>query len=149
MTLIARIARRSAVFAIATALTLSFAACGEDGGSISDPPNGNGRPLSQMEQKLVGTWARYHGYDGSTDVFVFKSDRTVCYYEETKNGGLRDQKSYPRWELDEASPLALGRFRIVTQERGTTDIFDFTQDEVWQGGYENLAMTRSAVHAGC
>lgn len=112
------------------------------------PASTPAKPLSSLEQKLVGTWGRYHRQSESYKQFVFSSDRTACYLEiSRKSNRIEDERPYPRWELDEKNPLGSNIFSIVIEDHGRIDQFhykgDHLGDRIWQGGYENLQMGRA------
>lgn len=137
------------------ALSLLFAAA-LAGLAGCDSITGGGdevEPLTTMEEGLVGKWTRYHAYDGSTQYFVFRTDRTACYFERPSSGGRINEYAYSHWELDEASPVGSNRFRIVmTYEGGGTSdlhVFAYGADRVYYGGYDNLAMAPSATSEDC
>ena len=127
--------------------------CGGGSDSPVDPDDGGSRALTSMEEALLGKWSRYHRFDDSYDFYIFKGDRTACYWERSSSGSRRDQKSYPHWELNETAPLAPNVFKIVlrTSSGGTLDgdQFHYVEKEVWLGGYDNLRMFPATTSDDC
>jgi len=121
------------------------------------PSGGNGdvsEPLSFFEEELVSKWARYHGYDGSTDYFIFKSDRTGCFFTITSSYSRIDQSTYVYWGLDEDNPVGNNVFLIQYRTAGGTlytssHEYHYNEDVVWYGGYSNLDMYHSTSSYDC
>ena len=129
---------------------------GEDGGGSEEEAGGGGSaadPLSFFEEQVVGKWSRYHAYDDSTMYYIFNGDRSACYFEYTSTSSRRDEKTYVKWELNEASPVGTNVYKIVFtySSGGTTDgnEFHYLTDEIWKGGYDNLVMTPSSTSRDC
>lgn len=115
------------------------------------------KELSFFEDKLVGKWSRYHRYDGSTEYYIFKSDRTACYFEII-DSSRKNEKYYSYWELDPSTYRAKKyenayEIDLKTSDSSTytsyTDIFDYVNDVIYLGGYDNLKMTRDSTSRDC
>ena len=111
--------------------------------------------LSFFEREAVGKWSRYHAYDGSTDYYILKGDRTGCKWTQTSGGSRKSKCSFVYWGLDENHPAGKNVFHIIyegscTSSRYTSgDEFHYNEDEIWEGGYSNLTMTRSSTSKEC
>lgn len=126
--------------------------CEKDEDSVSPPTN---KALSFYEEKLAGKWSRYHAYDGSTDYFIFKTNRTGCEWTEPNGGGRKSENHFTYWELDEKNPVAPHVFRIVYTYAGSSspytsgDEFHYLTNEIWEGGYNNLINRPSTTSKDC
>lgn len=126
--------------------------CDKDKDSVSPSFD---KALSFYEEKLAGKWSRYHAYDGSTDYFVFKTNRTGCKWTEPNGGGRKSENSFTYWELDEKTPVATNVFRIVYTYAGSSspftsgDEFHYLTNEIWAGGYNNLINKPSTTSKDC
>ena len=142
------------VILILTVLLLPFTLllinCGGEGTS-----GGSNEPLSFFEEELVSKWSRYHAYDDSTDYFIFKSDRTGCFFTITSSYSRVDQSKYVYWGLDEDNPVGNNVFLIQYRRADQTAIYTssheyhYNEDEIWYGGYSNLAMYHSGTSYDC
>ena len=118
---------------------------------------GNGvasEPLSFFEEELVSKWARYHAYDGSTDYFIFNSDRTGCKFTIESNYSRTSTSTYVYWGLDEDNPVGNNVFLIQYKTAGGTVYtsgheYHYNEDVVWYGGYSNLDMYHSTSSYDC
>ena len=109
--------------------------------------------LSFYEQELIGTWSRYHSYDGSSDYVRFNPDRTACKWIEPANSNARTKESsFVRWDIDEDNPVRDGCFRVVmTWSNGNQHefLFDYPAHEVWPEGADNLKHSPSSSGKIC
>jgi len=141
---------------------LGLVSCGGGGGDSSSPATGdNGSstitpdPLTFMENDFAHKWRRYHSFDGSSQYFVFNTDRTGCYFEVSSSGSQSNQSNYVHWELNEASPLGTNIFQLVTQSSPAAalyyraDEFHYAPNELWKGGYSSLKMYPSTTTRDC
>jgi len=132
-------------------MVILLAACGKDAAN----PAATVKALTVSEEALAGKWSRYHAYDGSTDYFIFKTNRTGCKWTEPDGGGRTSSKSFTNWSLDEANPVAPSVYRIVYTYTGSTspytsdDEFHYLLDQLWLGGYDNLVNTPSTTSLDC
>jgi len=139
------------IFLVITCVILTVG-CDKDEDAVSPSSN---KPLSFYEEKLVGKWSRYHAYDGSTDYFVFKPNRTGCEWTEPNGGGRKSENSFTYWELDEKDPVSTHVFRIVYTYAGSSspftsgDEFHYLTNEIWTGGYDNLINKPSTTSKDC
>jgi hypothetical protein len=104
--------------------------------------------LTMFESAMVGTWSRYHRYDGSTQYFIFNSNRTGSKYEIQNNGSKTDDKTITYWALEDAGGSVF-RIRmagpgISSKPKGylSSHEFHFAENEIWRGGSSNLRMTK-------
>jgi hypothetical protein len=115
------------------------------------PPGGNGT-LNLFEQALVGKWYRWHGYDDTDEYYIFKGDRTACYFEYQDSSRTKNT-NYIYWQIDENNPVGPNVFAVEVQYSGgswkSTDRFHYTTDELWRGGYSNLDMHPSQTSRDC
>ena len=112
--------------------------------------------LSFFEEELVGKWYRYHGHDGTDQYWVFKADRTGCYWEEANGSSRRTSDVfYSYWELNEINSVTDNVFPISVLFESSDDIyvssdeFHYVRDEIWKGGYNNLIFTPSTTSKDC
>jgi hypothetical protein len=128
-------------------LHLLTVSCGEKGDS--DSFDG----LTYFEEEILGKWSRYHGYDDSTDYLIFNTDRTMCKWTKPSSGGKKSYYSYEYWTLTEKSGgqnvflLSYGSSKDNLYQSKTE--FHFTKDEIWDGGYSNLVLSRSSSSVIC
>lgn len=122
------------------------AGCGDTGGT--NPPT---EELTFFEEDMAHKWSRYHAYDGSYQYYIFKDDRTACYFEITSSGSRTNQRSYTHWKLEETSTSNV--FDIVlTSSSGSTrslDEFHYPENEIWYGGSSSLDMFPSTTSRTC
>ena len=113
--------------------------------------------LDFFEEKVVGKWSRYHGYDGSTWYLILKSDRTGCYWEKPSSGGRTDEKDYAYWELQKtvnSSSSDEDDYKVMYGSSATSTLhswgnFKYTLDVIRKGGYSNLTMYPSSTSYNC
>jgi hypothetical protein len=119
---------------------------------------GNGgtspEPLSWMEEQIAQKWSRYHGYDDSYMYYIFRDDRTACYFEISSSGSRRDNKCYVHWELDEDNPVASNVFAVMVKTSSGGSLYfigeyHYVLNEIWKGGYSNLDMFPSTTSRDC
>jgi len=131
------------------------ASCSKDDPSPSTLPTTAAKPLTFFEEQLVGKWSRYHAYDGSTDYYIFKANRTGCEWTEENGGGRTSENNFTSWSLNETTPVEPNVFRIIYLYVGSTtpyessDEFHYVENELWRGGYDNLVNTPSTTSLDC
>ena len=132
---------------------VAFTACKD---SKDDNPSKNNQanmePLNFFEEEALGKWKRYHSYDGSYRYLILNGDRTACKWEKTSSGSKKSYKNYTYWKLVEKSGSS-NVFDIYwgssKDNLSTIDDFYYTKDEIRQGGYNNLIMTRTTDPVYC
>ncbi|MFH1288325.1 MAG: hypothetical protein ABII25_06480 [bacterium] len=109
------------------------------------------KALSFFEEALVGLWARYHSYDGSTKYIRLNADRTGCKWEEASGSNYRKNKSsYPYWEITEETSTA-NLFKVTIQGSGITGgyRFDYPTNALYPSGYSSLKYYPSSSGKVC
>jgi hypothetical protein len=111
-------------------------------------------PLSWMEEQVAQKWHRYHAYDDSDMYYIFRDDRTGCYFEITSSGSRRGNTCYVYWELDEENPVASNVFKVMVKLSSGGTLYSigdyhYVDNEIWKGGYSNLDMFPSSTSRDC
>jgi len=88
------------------------------------------KPLTDLERKVVGGWSRSTA--DYTDHLVFKDDRTACDW--TRENGANKGISHFTWSMSGSE---------IMTTNGISHKYNSTDDQVLQGGYDNLRMFRS------
>lgn len=92
--------------------------------------------LGFLETKLVGGWSRYHSYDGSRQHAIFNGDRTVCKWEKTASGSVKNVYAYAFWQVSaERNPNGTSTiyYGDDPDDRTLYFVFDYAADEVLMG----------------
>lgn len=111
---------------------------GPDSGGNGGGGGGNVQKLSFYEEQLVGTWYRYHSYDGSSRYVVFRADRTACKWEEANGSNLRtDVRSYSDWHIAENTISSTKRMTVIVSGAGLDYEFDYLNDYMYPKGYRS------------
>ena len=125
---------------------------GPDGdGDTNNPPAT--AQLNFFEEELVGTWYRFHSFDGSSQYYSFNADRTGCKWEEASGSNSRTHKSsYSNWSVSDAeSPGGSGHYRVTIAGSGLTNglTFDFPDNTLWPTSFTNLVYAPSTSGKAC
>lgn len=146
---------------LVTGLALAVAtACSNDPTGVDDPANGgsntggsNTSQLNFFEEELVGTWYRFHSFDGSDQYYRFNADRTACKWEEPSGSDSRvSRSSYSNWSVsDSEEPAGTGRYRVSISGSGLTNglTFDYPDDELFPTDFTNLRYSPSSSGKTC
>ncbi len=136
-------------------LTIEIDGTRTSGGSPDpdeDAEQDDAEELSFFEEELVGSWSRFHAFDGSTDYFVFFADRTACKFTVEDNGSRTDEVEYQHWALvhdeDDVYRIELQSVTADTPYLSSHE-YHFNADEIWRGGFANLVMTQTAGAPAC
>ena len=141
--------KEKALFWLCMVLFAIYVTCDKDNPSKPDDTN-NIEKLSFFEEELIGLWARYHAYDGSTQYVRFNADRTACAWEESSSSSNRiKKKSYSDWEIDEDNPISKNRFKVIVQGAGIYYAFDYPSDTIWPENFTNLEFYHSSEGKLC
>ncbi len=120
--------------------------------------NGSGNsssiePLNFFESDMAHKWSRYHAYDGSTQYYIFNGDRTACYFEISSSNARTKYIAYEKWSLLEVAGQSNVFDIVFSASDGTIkrdiDEFHYVPNEIWYGGYSNLALTTSTTSYTC
>jgi len=139
--------KSSRILTTLTAIVISIATvgCQSDKASPTGPEtngsNGgsNAQKLSFFEEQLVGTWYRYHSYDGSSRYVKFNADRTACKWEEPNGSNRRiNVRSYPEWHIDESTMTSGHVMKVIVSNAGIDYTFDYPSDVMWPGSHKTL-----------
>lgn len=103
-----------------------------------------------FEEDMIGKWIRYHDFDGSYRYYIFSDDRTGCYWEQI-GSSRKNKKYFSHWELADHED---NTFSIIVKTSSTSDpyslgIFDYPENIIFKGGYDNLGYVPSNTIKEC
>jgi hypothetical protein len=146
---------KTAARGVTACLLLALLACG-DTSNPNDPndPNDPGTAsLNFFEQELLGTWYRFHAFDGSDQYYRFNADRTACKWEEPDGSDARiGTSSYSNWSVSETeNPAGTGRYRVTITGSGLSNglTFDYPDQELFPTDFTNLVYRPSNSGKTC
>jgi hypothetical protein len=132
--------------ALALCLALASPACGSD--DASGPEQGaQTTPLNFQEQQILGVWARFHAYDGSTDYIVFRADRTACDWEEPN--GSTSKTEYGQWTWSISGSSTSHPYTVATAGAGINYVFDYPGGDLWPQGFSSLVFSKTSSARQC
>jgi hypothetical protein len=132
----------------AVTLCLVFASAACNSNDASGPDEGTpATPLNFQEQQILGVWARYHAFDGSTDYIVFRADRSACDWEEPN--GSSSKTEYNTWTWSITGSSTSHPYTVVTAGAGINYVFDYPGGDLWPQGFSSLVFGKTSSSRQC